>query len=82
MSTLADACPRCHPQSYRSRDRDVPADAEPMGGGGWMAAYGAKICGNGHAYVPRKGRDGCPRCGQGGGRAGIASPFPRAGGMR
>ena len=71
-----DTCPRCHPQSHRARDRDVPADAEPMGGGGWMAAYGAKICGNGHAYVPRKGRDGCPRCGPGAGPS-----LPRVAGL-
>ena len=80
--TDSDQCPRCYPQAHKTRDRDVPADAGTMGAGGWMAAYGAKICGRGHAYVPRKGRDGCPRCGFGGGRAGTGSPFPRAGGMR
>ena len=64
--TDSDECPRCYPQSHRASGRDVPADAEPMGQGGWMAAYGAKICAAGHAYVPRKGRDGCPRCGPGG----------------
>lgn len=77
-----DSCPRCYPQAQRPAARDVPAGSEPVGAGGWMAAYGAKICDRGHAYVPRKGRDGCPRCGQGGGQSRIASPFPRAGGMR
>ena len=77
--TDSDQCPRCYPQAHKARDRDVPADAGTMGAGGWMAAYGAKVCGRGHAYVPRKGRDGCPRCGFG---TGQAAPFPRAGGMR
>lgn len=64
------ACPACHPHLISGQVADAPAVTETVSAGGWMAAYGAEVCGSGHAYVPRKGRDGCPRC------------RPGAGGMR
>ena len=71
-----DGCPRCHPEHGRvSRHSDRPDTTEPVSAGGWMAAYGAKVCDRGHAYVPRRGRDGCPRCGPG---AGGMRQLPRA----
>ncbi len=63
-------CPSCHPHERRaSQDSPDTVPGSSAGGGGWMAAYGAKICGNGHAYVPKKGREGCPRCLPGAGGA-------------
>jgi hypothetical protein len=67
-----DACPACDPRQ-RKAERPGPGAGRAVSPSGWMAAYGAKICGAGHAYVPRKGRDGCPRCGPGG-RGRIAVP--------
>jgi hypothetical protein len=71
-----EQCPRCHPRARATHDRDAPgtADAGAVSAGGWMAAYGAKVCNAGHAYVPRKGRDGCPRCRPG---AGGQRGFPQ-----
>ena len=57
-------------------DRDRPDTTEPVSAGGWMAAYGAKVCDAGHAYVPRKGVAGCPRC-----RPGAGTALPRVAGI-
>jgi hypothetical protein len=72
------ACPSCQPQARSTRAREQPDPGAEAGSspGGWMAAYGARICGNGHAYVPRKGREACPRC-----RGGAGPSLPRVAGM-
>jgi RNA polymerase subunit RPABC4/transcription elongation factor Spt4 len=78
------ACPVCHPHESGSR-ADAPElarEPEPVTHGGWMSAYGAVRCENGHAYIAARHKQ-CPRCGPGAGRSGLSLPSMRGiGGMR